>query len=260
MLIVAERINATRRSIARALRERSEKVLIREVTNQAQAGADVIDVNAGRDPATEMEDLQWALAVVQRSTDLPVCIDSPNPQVLRRGVELVSGDTVMLNSATAESAKMEDVIGLAAESGARLVALTMDDRGLPENADRRVQIAAQLIEAAEAAGVPRDRLYVDPCIQPLSTSPEQGMEVISAVFRIMTNFPGVHTTCGLSNISFGLPDRNLINQTFLACMIAAGLDSAIVDPTAPGIQSAILAAEAIAGRDDFCMNYVRAMR
>ena len=260
MLVIAERINATRRRIARALQERDADLLAREARAQARAGADFIDVNAGSDPARELENLKWAVEVLQDSTDLPLCLDSADPAVLREAARLVRGNVVMLNSVTGERQKMEQVLPLAAECGARLVALAMDDRGLPGTADRRVEIAAAILEAAEGHGIPGDRLYVDPCIQPVSTSPEQGMEVLSAVFRIMQTFEGVHTTCGLSNISFGLPGRALVNRTYLGCLILAGLDSAIIDPTAPGLMDAVRAAEALAGRDEFCMNYIRAAR
>jgi 5-methyltetrahydrofolate corrinoid/iron sulfur protein methyltransferase len=260
MLVIAERINATRRRIARAFEERDARLLAREARRQAEAGADFIDVNAGSDPARELENLQWAVEVVQDSVDLPLCLDSANPDALRAGLGLVRGDVVMLNSVTGEREKMAQVLPLAAESGARLVALAMDDRGLPETADRRVEIAAAIAEAAGTHGIPVDRLYVDPCIQPVSTSPAQAMEVLSAVFRIMQQFEGIHTTCGLSNISFGLPGRALVNRTYLGCLILAGLDSAIIDPTAEGLMDAVRAAEALAGRDEFCMNYIRAAR
>ncbi|NLW50040.1 MAG: dihydropteroate synthase [Candidatus Brocadiaceae bacterium] len=260
MLVIAERINATRRRIARAFEERDARLLAREVRRQAQAGADFIDVNAGSDPAREVENLSWAVEVVQDCTELPLCLDSANADALRAAVRLVRGEVVMLNSVTGEREKMARVLPLAAECGARLVALAMDDHGLPETAERRMEVTASLVEAAGQHGIPADRLYVDPCIQPVSTSPGQAMEVLSAVFRIMQAFPGVHTTCGLSNISFGLPGRALVNRTYLACLIMAGLDSAIVDPTAEGLMDAVRAAEALAGRDEFCMNYIRAAR
>jgi 5-methyltetrahydrofolate--homocysteine methyltransferase len=141
-----------------------------------------------------------------------------------------------------------------------LVALAMDDSGLPQTADQRMDIAGKLVETAGSHGITADRLLVDPCIQPLSTSPDQAMQALSAVFRIMQHFEGIHTTCGLSNISFGLPRRALINSTYVACLIMAGLDSAIIDPLAPGMMDAVRAAEALAGRDDYCMNYIQAMR
>jgi len=260
MLIIAERINATRSRIARALRQRDAAVIAREARVQTEAGASYIDVNAGAVPAREIEDLEWAVGIVRQSTDLPLCIDSPNPAVLRRGLELLKGGPAMINSVTGEAAKMKAVLPLAAEFGCLLVALAMDDRGLPETAQKRVEIASKIVKAAEAHGVERARIYLDPCIQPLSTSPAQAEAVRAAVGEIMRALPGVHTTCGLSNISFGLPDRALLNRTYLACLIAAGLDSAIVDPTAEGIMDTVRAAEALAGRDEYCIEYIRALR
>jgi 5-methyltetrahydrofolate--homocysteine methyltransferase len=258
--VIAERINATRPRIATALLKRDDRALAREVRAQEQAGASFIDVNAGRDPAREMEDLEWAVGVVKQNTSLPLCLDSANALVLRRGLELVKDRTVMLNSVTGEQEKMKQVLPLAAESGALLVALAMDERGLPDTAERRVEVALKVVTAADEAGIRRERLYIDPCIQPISTSPSQAAAVLESIPRIMKALPAVHTTCGLSNISFGLPNRNLLNCVYLGCMIMAGLDSAIIDPTAEGMMDAVRAAEALAGRDEWCMDYIRAMR
>ncbi|MGD2174794.1 MAG: dihydropteroate synthase [Candidatus Brocadiaceae bacterium] len=260
MLVIAERINATRKPIARAFQERDAEALAREVRAQAEAGADFIDLNAASDPKHELENLDWGARIIQEHTDLPLCLDSADPEVLRHGLSLIEGDTVMLNSVTAEEGKMRRVLEVAAESGALLIGLTLDDRGLPGTAETRLEITERLLRAAEEAGVERERLYIDPCIQPIATNPEQGMEVVTAVQRIASSFPGVHTTCGLSNISFGLPNRGLINRTYLSCLITAGLDSAILDPTEPGMMDTVCAAEALARRDEFCMNYIRTMR
>ena len=260
MIVIAERINATRKRIAAALEKRDADRIAREARIQAEAGADFIDVNAASNPAREVEDLLWAVGVVQQATDKPLCLDSASPQALRAALGVVEGGAVMLNSVTAETAKMETVLPLAAEFGTGLVALTMDDTGLPATADQRVDIAGRLVEAAGAAGVGPEQLYIDPCIQPISTSPQQAPECIAAVARIMAAYPGVHTTCGLSNISFGLPQRGLVNRTYLACLIMAGLDSAIIDPTAEGMMDTACAADALAGRDESCMDYIRRMR
>ena len=260
MIIIAERINASRKRIAQALEARDADRIADEARLQAQAGADFIDVNAASNPAKELDNLLWAVRVVQQATDKPLCLDSASPQALRAALELIEGDSVMLNSVTAEKAKMEAVLPIAAEFETGLVALTMDDVGLPSTANQRLDIAGRLVEAARKAGIGPQQLYVDPCIQPISTSPQQAMEVLAAVSRIMAAFPGVHTTCGLSNISFGLPQRGLVNRTYLGCLIMAGLDSAIIDPTAEGMVETALAADALAGRDEFCMNYIRRMR
>jgi len=260
MLVIAERINATSKRVARAMEERDEEFIAREARRQAEAGADFIDVNAGATPAGELESLKWAVGVVQQATDLPICLDSPSPDILRGGLEFIEGNTVMLNSATGEEAKMHSVLKLAAAADALVVALTMDDAGLPKTVDRRVEIAMRLVQAAEEAGIPRGHLYLDPCLQPISTNPEEAVACLESVRRIMTELEGVHTTCGLSNISFGLPNRNLINRTYLASLMSHGLDAAIMDPTDRGMMATVLTGEALMGRDEFCMNYLRAMR
>ena len=260
MLIVAERINATRKRIAAAMAERDSAYLAREALTQAEAGAHFIDVNAGSDPAKEVENLKWAVEVVQQNTDLPVCIDSASADGLRAALEVVSKDDVMLNSVSGEERRMKEVLPLAAERKARLVGLLMDQRGLPAGVDDRLEIAEKILKAAQQAGIEVDKLYLDPCVQPLSTNPEQTEALVESVHMIMTRFPGVHTTCGLSNISFGLPYRSILNRVYLALLIRAGLDCAVLDPTERDLMATVYAAEALCGRDEFCMSYIRADR
>jgi 5-methyltetrahydrofolate corrinoid/iron sulfur protein methyltransferase len=260
MLIIAERINATRKRIARAMQARDAAFIAREVKKQARAGANFIDVNAGTDPAREIEDLKWAVEVVQSSTDLPLCIDSAGAAGFKAALGLVKGRDVMLNSVNGETERMAQILPVAAERKARLVGLLMDERGLPKGVDDRMEIASKIVNAATRAGIPIDRLYIDPCVQPLSTSPDQAAAVIATVRKVMAEFPGIHTTGGLSNISFGLPYRAIINRVFVTLLIGAGLDAAIIDPTERDMLATILAAEALCGKDEWCMNYIQAER
>ena len=260
MLVIGERINATRKRIARAIEQRDAEHLQRVARRQAEVGADFIDVNAATDPAGELENLKWAVQVVQDSTELPLCIDSASAEGFRQALDIVRGDEVMLNSVNGERERIRQVIPLAAGRGTRLVGLLMDERGLPTGVDDRLEIARRIVNAAAEAGIPAERLYLDPCVQPLSTSPDQAQAVLSSVRRIVSEFPGIHATCGLSNISFGLPYRGIVNRVCLALLIDAGLDSAIIDPTEPDVMATVYAAEALAGRDEFCMNYITADR
>jgi len=260
MLIIAERINATRKRIARAIAERDDAYLAREARRQAEAGADFIDVNAGSDPAKEAENLKWAVGVVQQSVDVPVCIDSASAEGFLAALEIVNRDNIMLNSVNGEERRMKEILPIAACCGARLVGLVMDERGLPAGLDDRLEIAGKMVKAAEQAGIAADKLYLDPCVQPLSTNPEQTEAVVESVRRIMAEFPGVHTTCGASNISFGLPYRSVLNRAYLAFLIRAGLDSVILDPTERDVMATVYAAEALCGKDEYCMNYISAER
>ena len=259
MLIVAERINATRKGVARALEERDAAYVAGEAKRQAAAGAGFIDLNAGRRAETETDDLCWLVDVVRDAVEVPLALDSANPASLEAALRLVDGE-VLLNSVTAESSKMDVVLELAASSGAKLVALTMDDKGMPDTVERRVEIAIRIGAAAEAKGIGPERLYFDPLIRPVSSNPEQVDAVLESVGEIKRNVEGSRTIVGLSNISFGLPKRRLLNASFLVMATAAGLDAAILDPTEPGLVGLALAAEALAGRDDYCMNYIAAER
>jgi 5-methyltetrahydrofolate--homocysteine methyltransferase len=136
----------------------------------------------------------------------------------------------------------------------------MGDGGMPESVDGRLEVARDLHKRLTAAGVASDHIYFDPLIRPISTNPDQALAAIDATRRIMTELAGVHTICGLSNVSFGLPRRNLLNRAFLALLIGAGLDATIIDPIEPGMMSTLLAASALVGRDEYCMNYIAAER
>ncbi len=260
MIVIAERINATRKSIAKALKDRDEDFISGETKQQTEAGADFIDVNAGSNPSEEIENLRWAVQVVQQNTDLPLCLDCASPEGFETALKLVENDTVMLNSVNGEEERLQAIMPIAAESKSELVGLLMDDDGLPQSVDDRLNIAEKIIERADKEGIAVEKLYLDPCIQPLSTTPQDVGNVIEAVKKITASFPNVHMTCGLSNIGFGLPYRSILNRIFLAFLIHAGMDSAILDPTEPDMMATVFAAEALAGKDDFCMNYIQADR
>jgi 5-methyltetrahydrofolate--homocysteine methyltransferase len=241
------------------VRARDTAFIRKEAVDQVAAGADCVDVNAGTSVAHELDDLKWLVETVQAAVEAPLCIDSANPEALRAALAL-AGRPAMVNSITGEKARMEAILPLVCESGSSVVALVMDDRGLPEDVKGRMSAAEILIPALEKAGVPREKIYVDPLVRPVSTDVRQGANVLETVRGVNRNWPGIHTICGLSNISFGLPARNALNAAFLVLMIEAGLDSAIIDPTEAHMMANIAAAEALVGRDEYCMNYITAHR
>lgn len=259
MLVVGERINSTRKHIREAVRARNVEYIAGEARKQVEAGADYVDVNAGTSVAHEVDDLKWLVETVQSAVEAPLCIDSANPTALKAALALAKKE-VIINSITGEKARIDSILPLVLEARTRVVALVMDDRGLPEDLEGRISAAEALIPALEKAGVPRDKIYVDPLVRPVSTDTRQGAIVLETVRRVSTTWPGIHTICGLSNISFGLPARNVLNATFLALMIEAGLDSAIIDPTEARMMANVVAAEALIGRDEYCMNYITAHR
>ncbi len=260
MLIIAERINATRKPIKEAILGRDAGLIREEARKQDEAGAGYIDVNSGADPAGEKEYMEWMVDVVQDATQKPLCIDSANPAVIEAGLKRHRNGKPMVNSITMEKGKHEAILPLVKDHNALLVALAMDDQGIPRTADDRLRVVEKIAEAAGGHGIPLSEVYIDPLIMALSADPGAGTLVMDLLRRIKTGWPDLKTTCGLSNISFGLPQRHLVNRTFVTMLMACGLDSAIIDPLDKKIMAAIAAARALRGEDEFCMNYIKWFR
>jgi len=258
-LIVGERINASRKHIRQAVQERDAEFVRREAKRQAAAGAHYIDVNAGADPRREADDLKWLVETVQSAVALPLCLDSPSARAIKGVLPLVE-KTPMINSITAEPERLRNFLPLVQETGGPVVGLCMTEKGMPCGVADRMTAVEQMCAALEQAGIARTRVHFDPCLAPVATSAEEALAALEAVRRIHRDFTGAHTTCGLSNISFGLPQRNLLNRTWLALLMGAGLDGAILDPTEPHMMATIIAGLALLGRDSFCMNYIQAER
>jgi len=259
MLIVGERINSTRKQVRKAVEARNADFIAAEAKAQAAMGADYIDVNAGTSVAREVDDLKWLVETVEAAVDSPLCLDSANPAALKAALALARRG-VIINSITGEKARRDAILPVVIESGASVVALLMDDVGMPEDAAGRIGVAERLVPELVKAGVPLDHIFVDPLVRPASTDTKQPPAVLETVRTVTRMFPGIHAICGLSNVSFGLPVRNAMNTTFLALMIQAGLDAAIIDPTEPRMYATVVAAEALLGKDEFCMNYIAASR
>lgn len=259
MLIIAERINTSRKYISQAIVSQNTAFIQDEAKAQDLAGADYIDVNAGTFVGEEAEKLQWVIEAVQEVTTKPLCIDSPDPAVIKAMVPLVK-QTPMVNSITLEKERIEGILPIVAEYKTKVIALCQSEESMAETFEDKLKIAEQLVERVTAAGIPIENLYIDPLVYPLSTNPLSAVATLRAIREIMKRFPGVHTTCGLTNVSYGLPARKLVNRTFLVSAIASGLDSAILDPTDKLLFSALSAALVVNGKDDFCMNFITAFR
>ena len=259
MLIIAERINASRKSISQAIASENVVFIQDEAKAQDLAGADFIDVNAGTFVGEEAEKLQWLIKSVQEVTEKPLCIDSPDPAVIEAALPFVK-NTPMINSITLEAGRLEKILPIVADNKTKVIALCQSEDTMAESADEKLGLAEKLVKKVTDAGIPIDDLYIDPLVYPLSTSPQSAVATLEAIKRIMAAFPGVHTTCGLTNVSYGLPGRKLVNRSFLVAAITCGLDSAILDPTDKPLYSALKAALMVNGKDDYCMEYITAFR
>jgi len=258
MLIVGERINATRKKIGEAVQNQDAEHIKAEAVKQAEAGANLIDVNGGI-PGKETEYLLWLVDLVQEVVDVPLCLDSADANALAAALPQCN-EPPLINSITFEKERLEAMTPLVKEHGAKVIALCLSDEGPPQDFDGRIEIAARLVDRLTGDGIPLENIYVDPCVFPISTSSDAGTFVLDAISWIHAQYPGVHTICGASNVSFGLPVRKILNATFLAMLIARGLDSAIIDPCNSLTLASVLAAEALAGHDDFCTSYIAAFR
>jgi len=257
--VIGERINTTRKKVQAAVELKDAAYIHEDVKQQEASGATYIDVNAGARIGHEKEDMQWLLGVVQEATALPLCLDSPDPDILEMAYGIVD-KTPLVNSISLEKDRFDAMIPFLKGRECRIIALCMDDTGMPKNCEDIVSRAKTIVEELEAIGMKREDIFVDPLIQPISVDINNGTMVMDAVKSIMQDLKGVHTTGGLSNISYGLPQRKIINRSFLLMMMVNGFDSAIMDPLDKDIMAVLRTGEMLAGQDNFCMNFLKAVR
>ncbi len=258
MFIIGELINCTRKRVGTAAQNRDAEFIKEVARNQANAGADMLDVNGGL-PGQEAECLNWLVNIVQETVDIPLCLDSADPEALRRVLPLCK-KRPMINSITDETARQEALLPLIKEYRPKVLALCMSPAGPPTGVEDRVATASRLVDCLTREGVALDDIYIDLCVLPASTGPEHGKAFVDALGQVTARYPGVHMSAGVSNVSFGLPQRKLLNHVFMVLLMARGLDAAIVDPCDRQVMMNIRAAEALLGRDEYCVNYLRAFR
>lgn len=219
-----------------------------------------MDVNAGMFTGEEPERLVWLVNTIQEVTDAPFSIDSPNPKAIEAALKANKNPKPIINSITDEKERYDAIMPLAVQFNTGIIALCMDDTGMPETIDERVVIAERLIGKLTKEGIAMEDIYIDPLIRPIGTGSHYGVVAIETIRRVKSEFPSVHIACGLSNISFGIPARKLMNQAFLVAAMAAGMDGAILDPLDKKLMSFMYATEALMGLDDYCMNYLTKFR
>jgi 5-methyltetrahydrofolate--homocysteine methyltransferase len=260
MLIVAERVNASRKAIRAALEKLDAAAIANEVRIQVDAGAHYIDVNGGTFPGREAELLCWLVDIAQGQTQLPLCLDSPDAEALAAALPRIKGARPMINSINLEPERFDKILPLARKYQAKLIALAQGEGVPAAGAAEKVELATRLVEQLLKGGMLLDDIYVDPLVFPVGTDSNSALATVTAMREIMARFPGVHTICGLTNVSHGLPARKLVNRTFLAGAIANGMDAAIVDPTDAQLMATLFAAEAVFGRDEYCVNFIDAFQ
>lgn len=261
-VIIGERINPTgKKRLAGALIAGDLSVVREEALKQVEAGADVLDVNVGAAGVDEVDILPKAVKLVLETVDVPVCIDTPNGEALAAALavhkEINPTGRPLVNSVNGEEESLERVLPLVAKYDAAVIGLCMDDEGIPTTAERRLAVAQKIFQRAEALGIPRENVVIDCLALTMGADSKAGLTTLEAI-RMVREELDANMTLGASNISFGLPDRKIINSTFFAMVIYAGATCLIMD--AGHLRSTVLAADLALGRDDYAMNYIKDYR
>ncbi|HTZ11056.1 MAG TPA: dihydropteroate synthase [Candidatus Margulisiibacteriota bacterium] len=260
MFIIGELINGMYADIGRAIREKDKSVIQRCAREQVEAGADALDINCGpasRQPSTDMP---WLVEIVQEVTDKPLSLDSSKPQVIAAGLKAAK-NKVIINSVTADQDKLELLVPLAKEHNAKLIGLTISAKGIPQNKDQRMELAANIVATCADKGFPIEDLYLDPIVLPVNVAQAQMRDILESIheFKIISE-PSPKTIVGLSNVSQGAKARSLVNRTFLTMAVAYGLDAAILDPKDSELIDALITTELILDKQIYCDSYLEAYR
>jgi 5-methyltetrahydrofolate--homocysteine methyltransferase len=258
-VLIGERINPTgRRLLAEEMKNGDFSRVEQDAIAQVGAGAQMLDVNAGIPLADEPALLAKAVELVQSLTDVPLSIDSSIVAALEAGLSVYRGKA-LVNSVTGEEERLEQVLPLVARHGAAVVAISNDETGISEDPDVRFDVARRIVTRAADHGIPASDVVVDPLVMPIGAIGTAGRQVFHLIRRLREEL-GVNTTCGASNISFGLPNRAGINAAFLSMAMAAGMTSAITNPLEPEIRQAILASDVLNGHDANCVTWIKTYR
>ncbi|MBF7096892.1 methyltetrahydrofolate cobalamin methyltransferase [Alkalibacter mobilis] len=266
MIIIGEKINGAIPAVKKAIQEKDADFIRDRAIKQAEAGADFIDVCASTAPDVEVETLKWLIDIVQNAVDTPICIDSPDPFFLKEVLPFIKKPG-LINSVNLEKIEGSDqdkcdvLFPLVQGTEWEVIALTCDsENGTPRDVETRVEISKKIIEKAATFGITPDKIHIDPLVMALSTDNNSLLNFVESMKQVKAIYPTVKFTSGLSNISFGMPKRKIINQNFMTLAIYEGMDSAIMDPLNKEIMGSIFATEALLARDKHTRKYNAAVR
>lgn len=259
MQIIGESINSSIPQVGKAIQERDVSFLVALAREQKDAGADMLDVHVGSLGGNEAETLTWLVQTIQAEVDIPLVLDSLNAQAVEAALAVHRGHTI-INSLSGEQDRWQQLMPLVIKHNCGAVMLCMGESGIPATAQERLSLAQELVERALEAGVKPQDLYLDPLAPSIGADWQGGKVTLETIRLIHQNIPDVHTICAISNISFGLPRRHLLNASFSAMAIAMGLDTFLIDVRDKAMMTTILAANALAGNDRHSLTYLRAYR
>jgi 5-methyltetrahydrofolate--homocysteine methyltransferase len=256
-VIIGERINPTgKKRMSQALREGNLDIVREEALAQVRAGADIIDINVAASGVDEVNLLPRVVTAVAEAVEVPLCLDSPNPEALAAALKVYRGKA-LVNSVTGEEGSLKAVLPLVKEHGAAVIGLVQDEAGIPKDAESRLAVARKIIERAEAAGIPREDVIIDCLAFAVGADPRSALVILETAGRIKAEL-GLNMTLGASNVSFGMPERGLLNDAFATMVIAAGVNCLIAD--AARVRPMVLATDLLLNRDEYARRYTRAHR
>lgn len=257
MIIISERINGLFKSVERAIATRDAKKIQELAVEDVKAGANYLDVNTGPGVENSEEVMVWMVNAIQEVVDVPLCIDTPDVKTMSAGLKAVKGRK-MINSTTADEEKMNALFPLAKEYDAEIICLTLNKKGIPNDANARCELALQMITKAMEYEISTENIYLDPLVLPVSAAQDQGPKVLESLTMFKTLCePAPKTVVGLSNISNNTKERGLINKTYTIMLMAHGLDAAILNPKDEGIMDAIKTAEILLNKKLYCDSYLK---
>jgi cobalamin-dependent methionine synthase I len=261
MLIVGESLNGTIPKVGEAIGAKDADFVRKLALDQVEAGAQMLDVNAGVAGANEVEDLVWLVGLVQDTVSVPLLIDSADPRALEAALAIHKGRP-MINSISAEKHKLDTVLPLVARHDCSVIALCLGDEGIPQTPEPRLKLARIVLDRAQAAGVKLEDIYLDPLTLGMGTSDKAAKITLETLRLVRQELPGVRIMCIASNVSFGMPNRRLLNRTFATMAVAAamGLDAVMIDVRDKAMMASLVAADALVGKDPYCKEYFRAFR
>jgi len=260
LFIIGELINGMYKNIGQAIKEKDKAIIQKCALEQIKRGADALDVNCGPASRQPASDIQWLIQSIQEVTDKPLSLDSSNPQVIESGLKVVKNKAI-INSTTADPEKLDVLVPLAKKYNAKLIGLTISTKGIPQNKDQRLELAATIVASCSEQGFPLEDLYLDPIVLPVNVAQSQMKDILEVIheFKIISE-PSPKSIVGLSNVSQGTCVRSLVNRIFLTMAVAFGLDAAILDPTDKDLMDAAITSELILNKQIYCDSYLDAYR
>lgn len=255
MIIIGERLNSSRPTVLEAFQRRDKDFVLNEARSQAEAGAAYIDLNAAQVTHGEIEVLTWAIELIQNELDVGISIDTPDPQAMKAAMRIAKGDVIM-NSLSGEASRLEQLLGVVKDFRPKVIVLCMDDLGLPQSVERVVEIARRVFDKLCDVGITGGSIFFDPLVRPIGVDQGAAEFFLKSLRALKQILPEAKTVAGISNVSFGLPARHVINRTLLTLAIENGLDAAIIDPLDKGMIMSLAATHLLLNRDPGCKNYI----